>query len=516
MKVDVKNYKKYVTAHAVLLFAGFSAILLIIMSAAYISLNSMSAVNQRLENLVEENNMKLLLMSGMADIIRERMLAVYTLNHIDDPLDGEEIWERLNYYSSEFQSLRERLYALNLAPGEHTRLEAQRPLLNESQQVVDKIMDLVRSNDLEAARQLTPVAHNNVNRVLIELELMRDVRQDIARESVREARASYAETRQQIIVLNVIALFSSFGIIILVTYTITRQGDALARAAHTLEEANNNLERHVEERTHELLEARDQALEASRTKSRFLANMSHELRTPLNAIIGYTEMLQEESEELGHDYCNPDLDKILSAAHHLLQLVNDVLDISKIEAGKMEIRPLTFDLRALVDEVSTTIMPLVEQHHNQFHLNFDDNISEMFADDMRIRQILYNLLSNACKFTHEGDITLTIQNHVRDEQNWISLQVRDTGIGISEEQKNKLFKSFTQVDESATRKYGGTGLGLVISLRFCQLMGGNITVESQLGKGCLFTVWLPQQMPPAETIDIGKDMSFTCLHRHDT
>jgi signal transduction histidine kinase len=517
--IDVKKYKKYVTTHAILLFTGFSTILLIIMSAAYLSLNSMSVVNQRLENLVEDNNMKQLLMGRMADIIRERMLLVYTINHIEDSFEGEHIWEQLNYYASEFLQIRDHLYTLDLAPEEHNRLEAQRPLLIQSLHVIDNIIERLRADDLVQARILTATAHVNINRILEELERMRTLRQEIARESVREARQDYLHTRQQIIILNFIAFLSSIVIIIVVNYKITRQGDALAHAAYTLEEANNNLEQRVEARTRELLEARDQALEASRIKSRFLANMSHELRTPLNAIIGYTEMLQEEAEDLGHNYCSPDLDKILSAANHLLQLVNDVLDISKIEAGKMDICPINFDLYALVQEVNTTIMPLAEQHNNRILLNFDDRVHEMFADDMRIRQILYNLLSNACKFTHDGEITLTIQLHQQHECPWVSLQVRDTGIGISDEQKNKLFKSFSQVDESTTRKYGGTGLGLVISLRFCQLMGGNITVESQLGKGCLFTVWLPQYMPApeiiAQRIDSDKEPGFNCLHRDD-
>ncbi len=206
-----------------------------------------------------------------------------------------------------------------------------------------------------------------------------------------------------------------------------------------------------------------------------------------------------------------DLEKIHAAGRHLLELINDILDISKIEAGKIKIHPEYFDLEALIREVSHTMQPLMEAKKNQFTIDHHQlDTRRMFADQMRVRQVLYNLLSNANKFTDQGNITLELREIQREGSPWISFRVTDTGIGISPENQKKLFRPFTQVDPSTTRKYGGTGLGLIISLRFCQLMGGDIGVESEIGKGCRFTVTLPLHVEPRE---IPEDIEAESQHR---
>jgi PAS domain S-box-containing protein len=259
----------------------------------------------------------------------------------------------------------------------------------------------------------------------------------------------------------------------------------------------------------ELLAARREAEAANETKSRFLANTSHELRTPLNAIIGYSEMLQEQAEEEGQPEYLPDLRKIHSAGQHLLSVINDILDLSKIEAGKMELYLETFELRPLVDDVATTVRPLVEKRGNRLVVDAPPagELGTMHGDKTRLRQVLLNLLSNASKFTEAGAITLRIVREASD----LVFQVRDTGIGMTPEQLGRLFEAFSQADASISSKYGGTGLGLTISRRFCQMMGGDITAESTPGTGSTFTVRLPAAQateeqtswPPADGRRIG-------------
>ena len=242
----------------------------------------------------------------------------------------------------------------------------------------------------------------------------------------------------------------------------------------------------------ELIVARDQALEASRAKTVFLANMSHELRTPMNAILGYSEMLIEDAGLMSSEEVAADLQKIRNAGKHLLALINDVLDLSKIESGKMTLHHESFLIGELVQDIVSTIEPIALKNHNRIVVHCPAEIGAMYSDAMKVRQSLMNLLSNACKFSQNSVIDLVISTQSHEREEYVSFAVCDRGIGMTSDQIAKLFQAFVQADESTTRKYGGTGLGLMISRRLCQMLGGDIRVSSELGKGSTFTIELPR------------------------
>jgi PAS domain S-box-containing protein len=297
--------------------------------------------------------------------------------------------------------------------------------------------------------------------------------------------------------------------LLLVIHDITERKDAQL----ALRRANDLLEQRVTERTRQieavnaelhklnaqLRSARDHAVDANRAKSAFLANMSHELRTPLNAIIGYAELIEEEydgPDDVGH---LRDLRRIRTSAFHLLALINDVLDVSKIEAGKMDVYVEVFDARELIEDVAATVSTLAARNQNDLVVDFRGDEREVAADRTKVRQILYNLLSNACKFTHQGTIRLWAQVTTVGDEEWLEMEVSDTGIGIPDERLEELFEPFRQADESTTRKYGGTGLGLAITRSFCELMGGAVDAQSEVGEGSTFAVRIPRRVEAIDT-----------------
>jgi PAS domain S-box-containing protein len=250
-----------------------------------------------------------------------------------------------------------------------------------------------------------------------------------------------------------------------------------------------------EARLYAALEEKSRELEvAGRHKSEFLANMSHELRTPLNAIIGYSEMLQEEAADSGEERFLADLQKINTAGQHLLELINAVLDLSKIEAGKMDLYLETFSVPAMVQGIAAVIQPLAAKNGNHLDVSCDESVGTMRADVTKVRQTLLNLLANAAKFTERGTISVAVSREKSESGDWIQFTVRDTGIGMTPEQMARLFQAFSQAHEDSARRYGGTGLGLALSRRLCQMMGGDITLASEPGHGSTFTVRLPAEV----------------------
>jgi len=272
-----------------------------------------------------------------------------------------------------------------------------------------------------------------------------------------------------------------------IAQTYNQMMTTLEQQNSALEKSRDTLESEVEVRTQELVVARDSALTASRHKSEFLANISHELRTPLQAIIGYTDLVREDLELECMDAQADDLGKSIRSANNLLALINNILDLAKIEAGRMDLYIKSVNIKNLVDESIETILPMAKANDNEIMVSFGSLSSILNVDRQKLMQIFLNLLSNACKFTKNGVITFEIHN----DKHFLYFSVNDTGVGIAQEKLDFIFEQFTQVDGSQTRQYEGTGLGMAITQNFCQLMKGSLTVESELAVGSTFKVKLP-------------------------
>ena len=289
--------------------------------------------------------------------------------------------------------------------------------------------------------------------------------------------------------------------------SIAAEGDSVKLISVAFERMSDQVIMLIDARTSELAVARDEASEANLAKSKFLANMSHELRTPLNAILGYSELLIEEAEDEGLESMIGDLQRITTAGTLLLNLINDILDISKIEAGRMELFLSDFEVENALEFLNTVAEPLANKNNNRVEFLSSGSLGTMHSDETRLRQGLLNLLSNACKFTENGTVTLTTQSIIQSGEDWLSFEVSDTGIGMTNEQMSKIFEDFTQAEADTSAKFGGTGLGLSITKQLIEMMGGNLSVESELGKGSTFRMLLPRETEVIQESEELEDVS---------
>jgi len=377
-------------------------------------------------------------------------------------------------------------------------------------EVITNVLELTREHKFARARELrlTTIAPLADSLERLTNEMVNRAEADMEAK-VDESNRAYLTSRWVIIGFAV----GSIGLAILLGYAVSSSlmepvtlmdaqmkqiasGDFSKRVDVPNRDELGTLANNLNRMNNELGSLYQQIETASRHKSDFLTSMSHELRTPLNAIIGYSELLTEEAEEREQTSFVPDLQKIRTSGKYLLALINDILDLSKIEAGKIELSPEHFDITALIEDAASMVQPLIEQNANVLTISRPADLGAMYADNTKVRQILFNLLSNACKFTSHGKIELEAVREQSDGSERLALRVRDTGIGMTCEQIGKLFMPFSQADVLTARKYGGTGLGLAITKRYCEIMGGEISVASELGKGALFTVKLPLVASP--------------------
>jgi signal transduction histidine kinase len=485
------------------LLAAFLAIAALLIIVGVVGLEALSGVNRRTEELIKLQR-KIEAYRQVQHDTTSQLYSVATALLLGDEQTLSSTLRQLNQFGYDVDRLE------FVAKDEVELIDQFRRDYNRFIEVVTKVIELIRSGRAVEARQMqlresTPLA-DRLERLTN--QLVNKAEADVVA-GIEASTQSY-ETAQWIVIgfaFGSIALALGLGYAISWSLIgpvkeIEKRLDEVAAGqfAQRVHVVNRDelgiLAGNVNRMCEDLGRLYQQLELASQHKSQFLANMSHELRTPLNAIIGVTEMQREDAEAAKQDV--EPFDRVLGASRHLLALINDILDLSKIEAGRMELHLETFPLVPVIEDVAKTIEPMASKNGNRLVIDCPADLGTIHADQTRLRQSLLNLASNANKFTEKGTLSIAAHQGKENGCDWITLAVTDTGIGMTPEQMGKLFQEFAQASSSTASKYGGTGLGLVISRRFCQMMGGDITVDSDPGRGSTFTIRVPR------IVEVGK------------
>lgn len=489
----------HISGSALNLMVAFASMIALMLLLTFVGLYALDQNQKRLETVVYDHMQKYHLGVEMLRNARSRTVSLQKMTRLQDDFDLDEEIMRFHGYGSEFARARIALLELNLTPEEHALLDSQAERSRHTLSVQRQALELIQVGKVdEAQRVLIEEGIPTQDAALQVVEKLHKLQTAKVDAAGAEARASYRKAWRVIVTTAMATALIALMIAWYVTVRIKRSATERDLYVREIRSMNDELTRNADA----LIESRDRAEQANHAKSRFLATMSHELRTPLNAIIGYSEMLEEDVRDgAGGDpeQMAADLRRIQTAGRNLLALINDVLDLSKIEAGKMEPYAETFDLDALLKEVAETALPLAGKLGNTLRVTaHPDPLGEVHTDVVKLRQILLNMLSNAAKFTENGIIALEARRDMINGQDRLAFTVSDTGIGMSDEQMERIFKPFCQADGSTTRRYGGTGLGLTLTRRFCELLGGEVAVDSELGLGTSFVVQIPAQAPASE------------------
>ena len=479
-----------ISRHSRKIAIGFVIVLGLSLSMILFDLSRMKIMQSKLDVITNEHNLKSNLMMAMRHGIYERQVSLRNIMLQKDSFERDIGKTKFSSYALNILKARNEFAQFPLNEEEVSLLKQ----INDSMPLAyDAQVNLINKSIYQENEKITQKELDNAFKTqavfMDKVKQMIRLQVDATRKAEMDAKLSYQAAKNSVYVLGGSALL--FGILIatLIIRLTESQAREVKNAMLEIERSNETLEHRVKTRTEELAHARDEALASNKSKDSFLANMSHELRTPLNIILGYSELVEEVAEEEKIKKIIPDLKKIQNAAHQQLSLIDSILDISKIEEGKIEIHAVDFDIEKLLYEIEAAAKPLMSKNNNNFEMNCVHGIGMMYSDNMRIRQILLNLLSNAAKFTKNGNVSLNISKEQKGDE--IKFEVRDDGIGISESYMMDVFKKFTQEDSSTTKKYGGSGLGLSISHQLCSLLNGDLSVKSEEGKGTCFTLILP-------------------------
>lgn len=453
-------------------------------------LSRMKVMQSKLDAIVKEHSVKTNLMLTMRNGIYERQVSLRNILLMNDIFQRDQGKMLFNQFAANIIEARNEFAKMPLNEQEKIILDEINQAMRIAYAAQVKLVDKsIFQNEVKITQEDINSTFVTQEVFIQSLDKMITLQKKATEDAVMDAEKSYTDATKSVYILGGSALLLGTLVAFFIIRLTTAQANKVRQAMIELEDSRERLEERVRIRTAELAYARDEALASNKAKDTFLATMSHELRTPLNIIVGYSELIEEIADSIDTERLKTDLRKIQVAANHQLKLINSLLDISKIEGGKLDLAPHEFDIESLIKEVNASSSPLMSKNNNNFIIKCSYGIGMMYSDKMRVLQILLNILSNAAKFTIDGEVTLDVYKSKNGDD--IIFEIIDNGVGITEKYLDTLFDEFTQEDSTTTREYGGTGLGLSISRKLAKMLNGNITVKSVKDEGSIFTIRLP-------------------------